>query len=342
VDLDALPSPTAKQADESRTSPFEDLTLKRRVSRIVERILQFDSLAHDRDLLAMGADSLDFVRIVTQIELETGVHIDFDEVYRQPTIAGITRLCTTPSVVPEGGTAPRVEQRHGKVLNDPEARDAFKRSRLALRQFGACHDAIRLPGQPSEQTLAGFERRRSSRHFARDPVTLDRLGALLGVLREVDLDGKPKRVYGSAGGLYPVQVYVFAKPARVHGAEGLFYYQPREHALIRVSGENDIPDDAYDRFVNRPVFTEAAFAIYLVADVDAIEPLYGDQTMRYSCIEAGLMAQELERCAGSLGLGLCQIGQVDAGLLKSRLDLSERHEFVHSLLGGNLLPGSRE
>jgi SagB-type dehydrogenase family enzyme len=149
------------------------------------------------------------------------------------------------------------------------------------------------------------------------------------------LDGQPKYLFGSAGSSYPVQTYFYAKPRRVEAlAAGAYYFDPAGRRLVLISGGACIDPEIYDFLINRPVFDSAAFSIFLVAQLDAIEPLYGDLSFSFATIEAGLMTQLLEMAAPSYGIGLCQIGGLDPAQLRRPLALESGHVLLHSLAGG--------
>ncbi|MBA2672237.1 SagB/ThcOx family dehydrogenase, partial [Ramlibacter sp.] len=187
---------------------------------------------------------------------------------------------------------------------------------------------------------ARFAAQRSVRHFSPGAVGAQALADLLAVLSQGEVDGQPKFLYPSAGGLYPVQAYLFVKPERVDGvAAGGYYYDPRQHRLVAVGGQRTLGADAYDYFVNRPIFEQAAFALFLVAELAAIQPLYGAQSMDLCHIEAGAMAQLLASTAVERQLGLCGIGSVDLGQVAPLLELGPSHRLVYSMLGGIPAPG---
>ena len=87
-------------------------------------------------------------------------------------------------------------------------------------------------------------------------------------------------------------------------------------------------------FVNQPTFDEAAFSVLLITRLDAIGPVYGQHSLRFSTIEAGIMAQLLETVAPQYEIGLCQIGSIDFEQIRDLFALDESHVLVHSLLGG--------
>jgi acyl carrier protein len=165
------------------------------------------------------------------------------------------------------------------------------------------------------------------RPFEPAPVALDDLAAVLAALLRVEIPGSPfpKLRYGSAGNLYPVQAYVAAAPGAVTGlAGGAYYYDPQGHALVDLAGTAAV-DPAF--------FAGAGFAIFLVAQLAAIEPLYGDLSRRFVALEAGLMAELLAATAAERGLALAPATR-SPGSLRSLLALDESHLPVQALLGG--------
>ena len=216
---------------------------------------------------------------------------------------------------------------------DPEERDVFKASRPALRRLDAT--AVDLPGPARAE--ADYVQHRSYRDFGTEPVTLKALADTLNHLRSITLGGRPKYLYASAGGMYPVQAYLYIKPGRVQGLDaGYYYHDPDAHRLVQLDGEDDDLRNRYDPIVNRPVFDSAAFAIFLIADLAAIGAMYRDRALHYAALETGHITQLLEMRAPDAGLGLCQTGGLETDTLRPHLDLSDNHLVLHGLLGGNL------
>jgi hypothetical protein len=92
--------------------------------------------------------------------------------------------------------------------------------------------------------------------------------------------------------------------------------------------------------INRPVFDQAAFSIFLVAQMKAIAPVYAERARDFALIEAGLITQLLEASASRHRIGLCQIGLVDFDAIRDLFQLEESHLFLHSLLGGAIAPAT--
>jgi amino acid adenylation domain-containing protein len=217
-----------------------------------------------------------------------------------------------------------------------------KAAATALRDLPAA-GAIELGPEPDAAAVEGlFLARRSCREFTAEPVAVADLGGLLGCLRQLSIGDhpRPKLRYGSAGSLYPVQVYLHLVEGRVRGlAGGTYYYHPGAHRLVPLAPGAQL-DAAVHSPVNRAAFSGAAFSIFLVGWMDAILPHYGERGRHFATLEAGAMAQLLETSATAHGLGLCQIGDLDFAAVRPALDLAAGHELLHSLVGGRFEPRS--
>jgi len=231
------------------------------------------------------------------------------------------------AVLPDTEEASLLGDEFGVKITDPVARVEFKLRRPDLRV---------LPGRaeiplPAPGTQAAV-RAQSCRWFQADPVPLDRLAGLLGMLNE---DGHASHGYGSAGGLYPVQIYLDVASERVAGLPaGPYYYARGTHRLVPLDASSG-PARPGMTAISRGLAERSAFAIYLVAEHGAIEPLYGSLSRDFCLIEAGLIAQLLEMTAQQHGLGLCQVGGLRHNAdVTSRFELGESHELLHALVGG--------
>jgi SagB-type dehydrogenase family enzyme len=147
-----------------------------------------------------------------------------------------------------------------------------------------------------------------------------------------------KYLYPSAGSLYAVQTYLHLKPGAVEGlAAGAYYYHPVDHALLCLTPDAEIDARIHEPHVNRPIFEQAGFSIFLVARVNAIAPLYGDYSPRFASLEAGHMGQVLMSFAPENKIALCPIGDVEFEPLRAMFDLDEDHVLMHLFVGGPML-----
>ncbi|CCK27547.1 hypothetical protein BN159_3168 [Streptomyces davaonensis JCM 4913] len=234
-------------------------------------------------------------------------------------------------VIPNESTdaaAFEADRRTGITLLDPLARAEFKLARHGLRREPG-RQRLPLPRVPAEPS-----RRRSDRAFLPEPVTLPELSACLGLLEQDEVDGLAKCRYPSAGGLYPVQAYVQVKS--VAGlAPGAYYVDPGQNALVPLAEGTRVGAEVHARH-NRALVDAAGFTLFLVADLDAIEPMYGTLARDLCLLEAGYMGQLLMDWAAGTDVGLCPIGELDFEPLKPEFALGERHVLAHALVGGRV------
>jgi amino acid adenylation domain-containing protein len=329
VDKSRLPEPAADPTPAAEPVSLDSPDEQRLVA-VVERILGREGVALDANLLRLGATSIDIVRIGNALHTELGFRPSLAKLMRQPTLADLLVLFrehVQAQAEPVSADA--------SVVDDPVARAEFKASGHGRREFAQAASAVALTTPTDPAFARRYRDYRSVRRFAAVPLDARVLAGLLACLSQRELDGAPKYLYGSAGGAYPVQVYLYVKPGRVAGVSGgAYYYDPQQHRLVELGRDRTLDPDAYDYFVNRPVFLSGAFALFLVAELDAIEPLYGEQGLSFCQIEAGAMAQLLTMTAVEHRLGLCGIGSVEPGTLQALFDLGPSHRLVYSMVGG--------
>ncbi|MCB0210642.1 MAG: nitroreductase family protein, partial [Anaerolineae bacterium] len=228
------------------------------------------------------------------------------------------------------------------ILSDPARRLEFKLKQPGIRRLSVGYDSLEF--QPPVIDKAAYLTRQSYRQFLGEPVPFTALGQVLACLMPHHFPGSPlpKYRYPSAGNLYPVQVYLYLKPERVAGAAGgFYYYHPLEHRLILLSTETNLEDEVH-AVINREIFEQSAFSLFLVADLAAIEPMYGSLARDFCLLEAGYMSQILMEVAPSQAIGLCPIGDLTFTGLQARFELTEHHLLLHSLVGGGISPEQRQ
>ncbi|MEO0868857.1 MAG: SagB family peptide dehydrogenase, partial [Cyanobacteria bacterium J06642_11] len=183
-----------------------------------------------------------------------------------------------------------------------------------------------------------FFHRQSHRQFLEQPVALASFSEFLTALKSQSFPTAPlpKYRYASAGSLYPIQTYVQVKDNRIADlAGGWYYYHPAEHRLVKLAASaNSL--DIYGP--HQQLHGDSAFSLFLVAQMEAIEPIYGDKARDFCLIETGYMGQLLMEKAPDFDLGLCPIGGFNGDALRETLDLSDQHQPLHGLVGGAIEP----
>ncbi|GIJ21062.1 AMP-binding protein [Micromonospora lutea] len=319
-----------------------------RVSAIACRLFDVSEIGADVNLLDIGVTSFQLVRLATAVGDELGITVDVEELLRFPSIGVIVSshlgtveaAAPNPALAPAVGPAPvsdRVVAVDAPQLTTLVERQAFKDARHGIR-----HDLDERAGVPlpAVADTAG-PTRRSVRAFAPQRVSLAALATLLAAVRMSVHDGEPKFRYPSAGGAYPVQVYLLAAPGRVAGVEGGAYYvHPARDEIIPLGPRAVFPASAHAD-INRDAFRQSAFSLFLIGRMPAIVPLYGDLALDFTLIEAGALSQLLADVAARCGLGLCPIGTLDTAPLAPLFGLDEQDRFLHALLGGVPAQGAR-
>ncbi|MFJ5676401.1 AMP-binding protein [Streptomyces sp. NPDC093097] len=295
-------------------------------TEIACRVLGVDEIDPEMNLIDLGATSVELVRLATVIEEELGIDVAVEELLRFPSIAVL--------VGPHLATDAEPAADEGELLVDLVARQAFKDAHRGIRQEYDQVAGTGLGGAADPRIAA----RRSHRRFAPAPVAFADLAALLGAVRRSRHAGEAKYWYPSAGGAYPLGVYVDVAPGRVADlAAGTYYVHPGRAEIIPVRTGPGVPAAAHAE-INQAPLRQAAFALYLISRMTAITPLYGELARDFSVFEAGAMTQLLMTVAAETGLGLCPIGTVDADALRAPLRLRPDDRFVHALLGGIPVP----
>ena len=125
-----------------------------------------------------------------------------------------------------------------------------------------------------DDAIQAYLRRQSHRRFEQAAIPLKQFSALLGSLAALELEeaALPKYRYPSAGGLYPIQVYLSVKAQGVEGLEaGIYYYHPKDHSLILLCSQ-PVVESSIHAPTNVLSFEESAFSLFLIGYLNAIAP----------------------------------------------------------------------
>ena len=171
-----------------------------------------------------------------------------------------------------------------------------------LATYPGADVALPMPGDRLARLL---RRRQSGRAFGPAPLTMRQLGSLLAA---VATNERGTRVYPSAGGLYPLEVYCLLE--RVSGGPGrcVACYNPDNHSLSRVA---DLPPwDDYQATLNIPLEGTPALAVVFVAFPEVLFAKYGARAGRFALVEVGHAAQNLLLRLAEEDLAGCEVGGV--------------------------------
>lgn len=139
----------------------------------------------------------------------------------------------------------------------------------------------------------------------------------------------------SAGGLYPIDIYIIAN--NVQGLNPYIYkYIPLEHGLAPYSeiGDHIIIENM---FLNQPFTLKEKYSISILflLDVNAIGCKYGERGYRYAHLEAGHIAQNLQLISSKLDLKSVPVGGYIDYDINKLLDLdSENYIPIYAVFIG--------
>ena len=207
-------------------------------------------------------------------------------------------------------------------------------------ECGGAQARTSLP-PPSESALSPlFRLRRSCRAYLPQAMPVSSLSALAhaayGVVEIAELSDQTsmlRRTVPSAGGLFPLEIFIFAQ--RVDGlADGLYHYDVRGHGLELVRPGNLFP--ALEPLLYTYPFIRDANLVFVLAGVFArTQKKYGPRGYRYILLEAGHCAQNICLAAADLGLAtLCMGGYVDSKLNRMLGLGATKHGVVYGVAAG--------
>ena len=191
--------------------------------------------------------------------------------------------------------------------NDPSVENNEEES---LANNNEVENGVALPAPVIEEgsVAEALNYRLSVRNFSDQPLDQDRAAALLWAAAGMKMDGQtgPTRTIPSAGGTYPLELYLLA--GNVEGIEaGVYRYDYENHALQPLLLE-DRRELLAEAALNQGFIAEAPAVLVLIAHYERTTGRYGDRGIRYVLIDAGHASQSISLQAVELGLGTVVIG----------------------------------
>jgi len=185
----------------------------------------------------------------------------------------------------------------------------------------------RLSGSVSVETA--LNRRRSVRDFRNTSISLRDASQLLWACtgRRIDGISRASRTYPSAGGLYPLSVYLVA--GKVQSLrEGIYRYIPEDHALELLK-TGDYRQRLAQAAIGQVFIAEAPASIIITALYRKTERVYGKRGKeRYVPMDAGHAAENVYLQAVSLGMGTVAVGAFIDERVKSILEVEEAPLYI--------------
>jgi SagB-type dehydrogenase family enzyme len=152
----------------------------------------------------------------------------------------------------------------------------------------------------------------TARNMEPCPLKLQDVASILHMAYGVTRDNagtqfvRPFRTIPSGGGLYPLEI--FFHTAWVEGLEaGLYHYSPTRHRLAFLRG-GDLSVEISKTLVQPNLAFEASLLIFVTAIFERTVFKYGDRGYRFTFLEAGHFAQNVNLVSNALSLGCINIG----------------------------------
>jgi SagB-type dehydrogenase family enzyme len=164
--------------------------------------------------------------------------------------------------------------------------------------------------------------RRSTRGFKDAPLSLEAVSQLLwaGGGKNADAVTGPSRTAPSAGGIYPIEIYIVA--GEVNGlSAGIYRYSWQDHTLIPVK-KGDYRSHLARAALFQTFISRAPAVIVLTGQFSKTERKYGTRGVeRYVPMDAGHTAGNISLQATALQLGVVTVGAFNDSAVKKVLDL---------------------
>lgn len=172
-------------------------------------------------------------------------------------------------------------------------------SRLPVAQ-GEVFDLRCLEGGESLTDI--LEARRSCRSFATASVTSEQLAHVLTRSYSLARHSTP-----SAGGLYPVKIYVIVTQDQNDLRAGYYEYDPEKEVYVRYRSDVDLELLQF-AFDSDTLLFGAPVIVVIAADMERHSGKYSNRGYRYTILEAGHVAQNMQLFATEAGLSVLEYG----------------------------------
>jgi len=196
----------------------------------------------------------------------------------------------------------------------------------------AMNSVIKLP-EPETVGMMSVEeataRRRSVRDYTDQPLTVKQLSQLLWVAQGITERRYGFRTAPSAGGTYPLEIYIAVGENGVVELEaGVYHYDPRAHT-ITLTFAGDFKDQLSVAAIDQGWVAEARIDIVIAAVFERTTARYGERGVRYVYMESGHVGQNVYLQATALGLGTVVIGAFSDEDVRRVLRIPAEHKPLY-------------
>lgn len=182
------------------------------------------------------------------------------------------------------------------------------------------------PGHGSVSLERALSARRSHREFTTERLNELEISQLLWAAQGITADWGG-RTAPSAGGLYPLELYLLTP--------GAYRHYVAEGHRVELLADRDLRAEAAAAAFHQPAIGAAALTLVIVAVYARTARKYGDRGRRYVELEAGHAAQNVLLQAAAIGLAAVPIGAFDDHRLARTLRLPSGHAPLYIVAVGH-------
>jgi SagB-type dehydrogenase family enzyme len=178
---------------------------------------------------------------------------------------------------------------------------------------------------------ANFEDRKSHRVFSQESMPFETFQKFVSIFRQRIDDSGLRYYYATAGGLYPIDIYLHIKEGRIENlGPGVYFYQPVDHSLVLVEPDADLNNEAH-LFLNKEIFNSSAFSLYFFYNADVTMPKYRSDGYLYALLDTGILIGTLTLAGELLNMGFCSIGEIVFTKVEKFFHLNDRQIYLHTV-----------
>lgn len=207
-------------------------------------------------------------------------------------------------------------ENHGSLEQYMSDAELTMLSMMENRSYGEAKKIILPDSIPLDLSIGdSILRRRSVRTYTGDVITLQHMASVLRAANGITSHALvrsslgnsipiPLRTVSSAGGLYPVNLYIVALNVNKL-KKGIYEYSPQVDALYQVEESRGVEKllKTYAVSDEDISFSRATYIILLVGNVWKSMRKYGNKGLRFLFQELGSVTQNIHLATVSLGLG---------------------------------------
>jgi SagB-type dehydrogenase family enzyme len=220
----------------------------------------------------------------------------------------------------DGETLSRLFHINSEPWANAEAYREAQDYEVQYKEVAGLGEPVSLPAPERSPLLELLSARESCREYQLRSMSLETLSTILkcayGITRTSQMPkvgGGYFRTVPSAGGLFPLEVYVLARETG-DVTDGIYHYNLRDHSLELLRAGRWFAE--LDKvMISAPFICNANLIFFLSAVFTRSQKKYGPRGYRYILLEAGHVAQNLCLVAAEQKLGsLCMGGYTDTRL----------------------------